>query len=144
MPASILPPGDKPTRVVLGDNHFVRVTAAQTGGLYEMFEQVNAPGVGVPFHVHENEDETFHVIAGKVEYKLADRTILAEPGTTVFLPRRVPHAFHFVAGAPGRVMVTVSPATLGPMFDELAALPAGPPDMNTVIAICGRFGVRLA
>lgn len=152
MSATILPPGGTPTRVVLGDNHFVRVSGAQTNGLYTVIEQVNHPGVGVPMHYHENEDETFHVMEGKVEYQLADRKVLGTPGTTVFLPRRVPHAFRFVEGAPARVLLIVSPAKLEKMFDELAALPAPgapgtpggpPPDMARIVAICARYGVRM-
>ncbi len=38
-------------------------------------------------------------------------------------------------------MVAAFPAGIERMFDELADLPAGPPDMARVLAICARYGI---
>lgn len=145
MSTTILPParpGDKPTRIVLGDNHFVRVSGAQTAGQLTVIEQINPPGVGVPMHFHENEDETFHVVEGSVRFFLPDRHVDAGPGTTVFLPRLAPHGFQVVGNATSRVLLMLNPSGLEEMFNELAQLPPGPPDMGRVQAICGRYGIR--
>jgi len=127
---------------VIGDNQYIKLTGEETGGAYALIEEINPPGVGVPLHVHENEDETFHVTEGQVEFTLNGKPVVAGAGTTVYLPRRVPHAFKVVGQTPARVLVLLSPPGLERMFRELAQLPPGPPDMERVVATCARYGVR--
>lgn len=127
---------------VIGDNQYIKLTGEETGGAYTLIEQINPPGVGVPLHLHENEDETFHVMEGQVEFTLDGKPVTAGAGTTLYLPRRVRHAFKVVGQAAARVLVLLSPSGLERMFRELAQLPAGPPDMESVIGICARYGVR--
>ena len=127
---------------VLGDNQLVRLTGADTGGALALIEQTNPPGVGVPLHVHANEDEVFHVLEGAMDFTVNGRTTLAEAGAVVFLPRNVPHAFVTVGPGVTRSTVTAFPAGIELMFEELGALPPGPPVMETVFEICGRYGIR--
>src|SRR3990172_9065174 len=127
---------------VLGDNQYIKLIGEDTAGAYTLIEEINPPGVGIPLHVHENEDETFHVVEGQVEFTLDGKPVTAGAGTTVYLRRRVPHAFKVVGQMPARVLVLLSPSGLERMFRELAQLPPGPPDMEKVVAICGRYGIR--
>ena len=127
---------------VLGDNQTVRLTGEDTGGLFALVEQANPPGVGVPLHLHENGDELFHVLEGSIAFKVQDKLVTATAGTTVFLPRGVPHEFMTVGDAPARTLLMVFPAGAERMFGELNELPADPPDMAKVLEICGRFGVN--
>lgn len=141
MKAKILSPGSGQALNVIGDNQIVRLTGEDTGGLFALVEQSNSPGVGVPLHVHENEDELYHVLEGNIEFKVEYKSVTATAGTTVFLPRNVPHEFMTVGDAPAKTLLMVFPAGAERMFLELDELPAGPPDMTKVLEICGRFGV---
>jgi quercetin dioxygenase-like cupin family protein len=127
---------------VLGDNQLIRLTGADTGGALTLVEQINPPGVGVPMHVHANEDEVFHVLEGAMDFTVGGRTTRAEAGAVVYLPRNVPHAFVTVGSDVTRSTVSAFPAGIELMFEELGTLPPGPPDMARVIEICGRFGIR--
>jgi quercetin dioxygenase-like cupin family protein len=127
---------------VLGDNQFIRLTGEDTGGALTLVEQANAPGVGVPMHVHANEDEVFHVLEGAMDFTVGGRTTRAEAGAVVFLPRDVPHAFVTVGPGITRSTITAVPAGIELMFYELGALPPGSPDMAKVFEICGRHGIR--
>lgn len=127
---------------VLGDQQTIRVAGEHTGGAYTLIEQCNAPGVGVPLHVHDREDEAFHVLEGVLELTIAGRTVVARAGDTVLAPRGVPHAIRFSGAPQTRVLLIVTPAGIESMFRELAALLPGPPDMARVTEICGRHGVR--
>ncbi|HEX8833456.1 MAG TPA: cupin domain-containing protein [Abditibacteriaceae bacterium] len=141
MEAKFLMPGDGRKLNVLGDNQTVRLTGKDTGGLFSLVEQTNPPGVGIPLHLHKNEDELFHIIEGSMEFKVGGETTVATAGTTVFLPRNVPHEFMTVGDVPVKTMVMVFPSGAEEMFEELHALPPGPPDMPRVLGICERFGV---
>ncbi|HTI71869.1 MAG TPA: cupin domain-containing protein [Candidatus Limnocylindria bacterium] len=126
---------------VLGDNQLVKLTGAETGGSVAVIEQCNPPGTGIPLHVHTREDEIFHVLEGRMEFAVNGKAVEAGPGTTVFLPRNLPHAFKVVGDGPARVALTVIPAGVETMFFELSQLPPGPPDMARVVEICGRHGI---
>ena len=128
---------------VLGDHQTFRLTGANTDGALAVIEESLDPGVGVPLHYHEREEETFNVLEGDVAYELNGQRTIAGPGTTVFIPSGVPHCFEAVRSKRARVLLVITPAGLEGRFIELGKLPPGPPDPAKVAEICGRFGVRL-
>jgi quercetin dioxygenase-like cupin family protein len=141
MEPKVLTPGSGQAINVLGDSQTIRLTGEDTGGLFALIEQSNPAGVGVPMHVHANEDELFHVVEGTMEFTTQGKTHVATAGTTVYLPRNIPHSFVTVGDVPVKTLLQVFPAGAEKMFFELNNLPAGPPDMEKVIEICGRYGV---
>jgi len=126
---------------VLGDHQNIRLTGADTNGQFTLIEQFNEPGVGIPPHVHENEDEVFQVLAGQVEMSVADKTTTLQAGDLIFCPKGVPHSWKVIGNEKARAMLSIFPAGLEGMFQELADLPPGPPDMETVIGICGKYNL---
>jgi quercetin dioxygenase-like cupin family protein len=140
MKARILAPGEGRAWIVIGDNQTVRLTGEETNGAFCLVEQTNPSGVGVPMHVHANEDEMFHIVEGEMEFEVGGEKITATAGTTVYLPRGVPHAF-ITRGETTKSMVMTFPSGAEKMFEELSNLPDGPPDMEKVLEICGRYGV---
>ena len=126
---------------VLGDHQNIRLTGADTNGQFTLIEQFNEPGVGIPPHVHENEDEVFQVLAGQVEMSVGDRTTTLKAGDLIFCPKGVPHSWKVIGNEKARAMLSIFPAGLEGMFQELADLPAGPPDMEKVIEICGKYNL---
>jgi quercetin dioxygenase-like cupin family protein len=76
-----------------------------------------------------------------MEFKVAGQTTVATAGTTVFLPKNVPHEFRTVGDVPTKTLLMVFPAGGELMFQELNELPPGAPDMGKVVEICARFGV---
>ena len=143
-PAHALTAADRPALNVLGLPHTVLVSSAETGGGYELVEITGEPGLGVPPHVHTNEDETFYVVEGEAVFTLDGEETAVGPGTAVHLPRGIPHGFRLAGAGPVRLLLTVAPAGLEPMFAALAALPDGPPDLERVAAVCGRHAVSFA
>jgi quercetin dioxygenase-like cupin family protein len=126
---------------VLGDPVLLKLTGQDTNAQFTLTEQVNEPGTGLPLHLHTRHDETFLVLEGRVEFMLGPDTILVEAGGLAHAPRHVAHGFRVVSATPARLLIYISPAGLESMFQELSQLPAGPPDMAQVTAICSRYGV---
>ncbi len=141
MSASISLPTTPEVLQVIGSEVRLRLTGQQTGNGLTMVEVVNAPGTGVPPHVHEHEDEVFHVLEGQLELTTESGTHVAGAGTIAFLPRGKMHGYRAIGDAPARALVTATPSGIEHMFRELAALPPGPPDLARVSEICGRHGV---
>ena len=58
-------------------------------------------------HVHYSDDEAWHVLAGDLTFRYADRSEIAGPGTTVFVPAGVPHTY--TAGPDARYLIVLTP-----------------------------------
>ena len=97
----------------------VRATSETTGGALTVFEERDP--VDTPLHVHENEDELFHVLEGEHVFEVGEREIHAGPGDLVYAPRRVPHSQRRVVPRAGRLLALTWPAGLEGFFRELAA-----------------------
>lgn len=127
---------------VMGDNQNIKLTGADTNGQYTLIEQNNAPGIGIPPHVHENEDEVFQVLSGQVKMTIGDKTTILTAGDIIFCPKGIPHSWMVIGEEKARAMLSIFPSGLEHMFEELAALPAGPPDLEKVGAICGKYKLK--
>lgn len=126
---------------ILGDIQTVKLKGSDTNGKITIVENNNSPGVGIPMHVHANEDEIFRILEGEMEFTVEGTTSILKTGDTIFLPRQVPHSFKVVGEQNAKAIITVVPSGIENMFNELSELPAGPPDMGKVFEICGRFGI---
>lgn len=138
----ILARGEGESLNVIGDHQTVKVSAEASDGAFVLIENLNEPGVGIPMHVHHEEDEVFYVISGQVEFTLADGPAVAEPGTSVFLPKGTAHAFRVVGDRPARMLTLLVPGKLEGLFRELATFPAGPPDPDRLAATCAPYGIE--
>ncbi|NJB86778.1 quercetin dioxygenase-like cupin family protein [Lewinella marina] len=127
---------------VLGDRMTFKLTGADTAGQLTMIEETNDPGVMIPPHIHDNEDEIFRVLEGELELTVGDQTTILRAGDMAFGPRGVAHSWKTVGEGKTRVILTAFPSGIETMFEELGALPPGPPDMPTVFGICERYGIR--
>jgi mannose-6-phosphate isomerase-like protein (cupin superfamily) len=76
-------------------------------------------GSGPPvLHVHHEDDEAWHVIAGTLTFRFEDRTEEVGPGSTVFVPAGVAHTYTTSAAA--RYLVVLTPR-LRALIAELQA-----------------------
>lgn len=86
-------------------------TAADTDGELLAFDLELTPDGRVPgLHVHPQQTETFHVVEGRMRFKLGRRTIEAGPGDVVTVPPGAAHKFANASGQITRAKVEVRPA----------------------------------
>jgi len=144
MEAKIVRSENAKTLNVLGVEHVIYASGRETNEAM-LFAELRMPvGVGIPRHVHTREDEVFHVVEGQVAFTLGNHETVVGRETTVFGPRGVPHGFCATGSAAARMLVTIAPAGLEAMFEELSRLPAGAPDLSRVGEIVGRYGISFA
>jgi mannose-6-phosphate isomerase-like protein (cupin superfamily) len=127
---------------IYGDLIYVKLSGEDTGGRYALLEDVTPPGGGTPLHVHHREDEGFYILEGHYRFEAAGKTLEAQAGDFVFVPRDVPHRFRNIGATTGTILLTLEPAGLEVFFRELAAVP-GPPDPAKVAPIFARYGLEL-
>ena len=80
-------------------------------------------GRGPGRHVHTHEDEVFVVLDGDVSFDLDGRRCLAGPGTSVFMPRGIPHTFR-VESPVACLLGVIAPGAFEQLFRNLS-VPAG-------------------
>lgn len=97
----------------------------QTGGRLTALENVVAPGDGPPLHVHDAEDEAWHVIEGTLRFQLGEEIAEAPAGSFVFVPRGTPHCFANAGEQPARILVLFTPSGMERFFDRFAGLSPG-------------------
>ena len=129
---------------VLGIPMLIRIHGRDTGGVVSVVESLDVPGGGPPPHIHQREDETFQILEGEYEFMVGGKTILAKPGTTLFAPRGIPHAYRYLGQTPGRLMCTITPSGFEGFFEEIGALsPPQQQDIPRVMEIAKNFGLEI-
>src|SRR4028119_1539188 len=96
----------------------IKATAEQTGGRYTLVEILAPEGFASPLHVHHFEDEGFWILEGEMTFYVGDQTIKARPGSFLFGPKEVPHAFRVDSG-PARLLFVLSPAGFEDLVREM-------------------------
>ncbi len=129
----------------------IKATAEQTGGRYTLVEVLAPDGFASPLHVHHSEDEGFWILEGETTFYVGDLTIKAHPGSFLFGPKEVPHAFAVDSG-PARLLFILSPAGMEGAIREMGEParslsipppPEEPPDeaeMGRLMAIATKYG----
>jgi quercetin dioxygenase-like cupin family protein len=69
------------------------VPSHATDGQLAVFRATLTQGFSPPRHIHTREDEVFHVLEGGLSFEIDGRRLSAGPGTSVYVPRGVPHSF---------------------------------------------------
>ena len=77
--------------IVLGIEITLKLARPETGGDAYIFEALTPPGVSVPPHVHQHEDEIIQVIDGEFEIFLGGKTYKATQGSLINFPRFIAH-----------------------------------------------------
>lgn len=127
----------------MGSQYTITVNREASAGIVGVFEGVVPAGDGPPLHIHHNEDEVIHVVDGSYEFWLDGKTELKGPGSSVFLPRGVPHTFRVLGDQPGRNLAILTPGGFENFFIEAAARNLRIPDhMVEVAALASRYGLE--
>ena len=142
--ALILPPGQGRVYNHLGGEKItVLLSAGDTGGTFAMIIDDCPPGGGPPLHIHHNEDETFYILEGELTMQVNEEIFSASAGTSVFLPKGIPHTFRNFGSQRTKSLALLSPAGLEGFFEEVEPLlTEGEPDMTAVLEIAGRYGIE--
>jgi quercetin dioxygenase-like cupin family protein len=100
-----------------GATFTVKASGADTEGRVGVMEQSGPPGLAIPPHTHDGEDEMFYVLEGELRGFCGEERFTASAGAFLFLPRDVEHGFEVVGDRPARALTIVGPAR----FDALVA-----------------------
>ena len=117
---------------------FVKVTAQDTNGSYEVCEERCPAGFASRPHLHTVSHETFYVIEGSATFILGKDEHRVKVGDLIHIPPSIPH--QMIAGDDGvRVLMVYSPGTTEAMFADMTALtPEERSDFKTGAAVAAK------
>jgi quercetin dioxygenase-like cupin family protein len=103
-----------------GEEVTILLSGEQTGGRQTMWLETTPPEGGPPLHFHINDDETFHVLEGRVAFFQHSRWHEVGPGGSAFVPRGELHTFKNVGEQPSRMLLSTAPAGFEVFFSRCA------------------------
>jgi quercetin dioxygenase-like cupin family protein len=100
-----------------------------------VMSQWGPEGHSPPLHVHETEDEIFHLLRGRLSFRVGDELRTLEAGETVLAPKHVPHTF-VVESEDGAEWLVVTAHGDFERFVRSCSRPGGPaaPDPEALTA----------
>jgi len=121
---------------VAGFDASVKAAGSSTGGNLTVIESRTKGGA--PWHVHSREDEYFYVIEGRIIIHCGDELYNAGPGSFVFLPRGIPHAWDVGAEGVATLLMMTVPAMLEEFLKEFHSVPS----REARDAVAARYGIQ--
>lgn len=111
----------------LGTRMTVKADGAMTGGRFSMTEFTAPYGFGPPRHVHPEQDEAFIIVQGRIRVSCGEQDEWdAGPGSFVYLPRKVPHAFVVTSREPVVGWALCAPSGFEGLVAEVGEPATGP------------------
>jgi len=102
-----------------GRNFYLKLLSQQTAGSIMLFEETLPAGTKSLFHRHRDSDEIAWVLEGEFSFMIGDQVSTGGPGTCVFFPRHLPHAWKNSGSTMGRAVFLYTPAAAGDYVEEL-------------------------
>ncbi len=93
-----------------GGLHTWKITAAESGGAFLLFEDQLDAGKVTPLHLHPDVDETFIMTEGEITLHIDGAVRTLGAGGVALIPRGVPHAFA-VTSPQARMLCLQTPGT---------------------------------
>jgi mannose-6-phosphate isomerase-like protein (cupin superfamily) len=127
-------PGEEPVwNMAAGRTVAVKLQNEQTGQSVMAFEEISPAGTATPLHLHHDSDEVMYILSGQFSFKIGDQVSSGGPGTCVFMPRGVPHAWKYVGNEAGRAFFIYTPGRAGKAFEEAIRLQRPAPASATAV-----------
>lgn len=144
-------PGGGKTLWVLGDLYRFVAASEDTNGAFALFETTATPGLpGPPPHIHHREDEALYVLEGHLELNVEGSISTAGPGSFLNIPKGTLHTWRNVGNTHARILGMVTPGGFEDFLEEVGESvknpycpPAGPPDVEKVLAAAPRYGLEI-
>ncbi len=103
-----------------------------------------------PLHVHDNLDDTWYILEGRMVVRCGDADLVVGAGHWVSMPRGVPHTFRVIGEHEARILLVHDNASFRDLIRNLGSpatehvVPSSPafPPMDELVRIAGSHDLR--
>lgn len=130
-----------------------KATAADTNGIYSLFEIYTPPGEGMPPHLQRYDDEAFWVLEGTYRFLFGEQELDLGVGGYAFAPRGTVHGFINLGNSTARMLSFVTPGGIHERFFAEAGTTAAesrtelaspdPADWPRIVKIAQKYGIEM-
>jgi quercetin dioxygenase-like cupin family protein len=92
-------------------------TGKDTDNAYTLIHCFFRKGYTPPPHFHTQEDESFYMLEGVIDFQAGEKKVTAGVGELIVLPKGVPHHFELVTDT-AKALLLITPAGFETMFKE--------------------------
>lgn len=96
----------------------IKLRGNETAGSVMMFEGTAPVGARSTLHLHRDSDEIAYVMRGQLTCLIGDDISVCDPGSSIFMPRGVRHAWKSTGSETGHVIFLYTPAKAGGLIEE--------------------------
>jgi quercetin dioxygenase-like cupin family protein len=124
----------------------IRILAGRrTGASFSVMTAYLPVGIGPPPHVHDDEDEAFYVLEGRMRFKTEGAEWVVDPGGFVYLPRGLTHQPMVEGDHAARALTIMSRVGLEDFFSDFIedlAKSGGPPSLEMLDEVGAAYQLR--
>jgi mannose-6-phosphate isomerase-like protein (cupin superfamily) len=132
----------------------VRVSCFEGTDKISVLEHWAHFGDSAPLHIHRNQDEVFHCLAGELRFVVGGRELRARAGQTLMAPKGIAHTYRVESASGARWLIV----TRGEDFERFVRAfsrpaghdglpePSGPPTPEQAEALaraCAQYGIDI-
>ncbi len=121
-----------------GAQVIVHADASDTNGSLAALEMRAVAGHEPPMHIHENEDEIFIVVEGKMKVINGSEECILSAGQSAIVKRGTPHTFQILT----RELRTITLFTPAGMEEFFRALAGDAPSFGKMAQVAAQHGSR--
>lgn len=119
------------------------ITSADSGGAVTIFQMNALPQSGPFLHVHHREDEWYFVIDGNFRFRAGDNEYALTQGSSIWLPRGVPHVWANIEKTEGKMLLMCQPGGFEHFFDEIGTVPQNEKSPDRMRMLMAKYGMEM-
>jgi len=141
------------TRRLMNSLITFKATAADTNGIYSLFEINTPPEEGMLPHLQRYDDEAFWVLEGTYRFLFGDQELDLGVGGYALAPRGTVHGFSNSGDSTARMLSLVTPGGIHERFfaeagttvaeSGTALAPYDPAEWQRIIKIAQKYGIEM-
>jgi quercetin dioxygenase-like cupin family protein len=139
-----LPPGEGERIGMLGTEQIV-LAGTSTNASFLLLHSDMPAGMGPPPHIHDDQDEAFYVLQGRLRVKCGADEWVLQPGGFAYLPRGVMHQPIVEGADPVRALIITSGTGLDEFFAKVSSevtASGQPPSLELMDRVGAPYGLR--
>lgn len=121
----------------------VKFSDDDNDGVFGIFEEETAPGIGPPLHTHKEQWEIFEIIEGKYKIQINDTIYTAEVGSLALIPPNTPHCFVNINDTTSKLRFILSPSLNFEGFIKEMSQFKEMPNPKKLTGILEKYGMSL-
>ena len=100
------------------DEITIKVSAKDSGGAYSLMHWIVAPNAFAAAHAHEEYEETFYVLSGKLEFLVGTATTIVTAGDFIRAPKGARHGYTNPTNQKVELLVGFTPGGMEHLFEK--------------------------